>query len=136
MPITINISMGEAFDRLSILRIKVMKISEHKEAEKHKLCVWHFENMKEPLDPILNNGKDMTPLALFGELFTINLDLWEVEDKLRHMEGAMEFGKRFVDLARSVYILNDKRSAKKQEIDRHFGETVGEVKSYVALEKS
>jgi len=135
MPLQIDISMGEGFDRLSILRLKLMKISEHTDPEKWNLVKEHYEELATPLKPVINNGTDMVPLALWGELFQINWDLWEVEDKLRECENKKEFDERFVELARHVYTLNDKRSAKKQEIDLFFNERVGEVKSYVELEK-
>ncbi len=134
MPITIQISMGEAYDRLSILYIKKEKFSPT--SVKGNLARAHYDAMLETFPKEAVTDFDAANTVWWIKILTINKKLWEVEDRLRHMEKALEFGSRFVELARTVYKLNDERSAIKQKIDQTFKEEVGEVKSYVDLESS
>ena len=64
------------------------------------------------------------------DLTIINLELWKIEDKIRDCEKIKNFDQKFIDLARSVYITNDKRSEIKFQINSNFGSTLVEVKSY------
>ena len=61
---------------------------------------------------------------------TINEALWQIEDDIRACEAQQNFGQKFIDLARAVYITNDKRAAIKKEINLLTGATVIEEKSY------
>jgi hypothetical protein len=72
----------------------------------------------------------MTDYPLTKALFEINKALWNVEDLLRDFERAKSFGKEFVDLARNVYKLNDKRADIKKQINMKFGSDFVEEKSY------
>ena len=63
----------------------------------------------------------------------INKTLWEIEDKIRIKERNQEFDDEFIQLARSVYITNDKRSIAKQKIKVMTGSKGHEIKSYVRL---
>jgi hypothetical protein len=72
--------------------------------------------------------------ALEDELFQVNGRLWEVEDELRALEQNGNFGKRFIELARSVYRLNDQRSVLKRRINTVTGSVIIEEKSYTAYE--
>ena len=60
----------------------------------------------------------------------VNLKLWNVEEELRELESLGQFGERFIDLARSVYKLNDQRFSLKDNVNNHFGSFIREVKSY------
>ena len=63
-------------------------------------------------------------------LKAINEDLWEIEDDIRACEAQKDFGPKFLELARAVYITNDKRAAVKKEINLLTGATIIEEKSY------
>ena len=67
---------------------------------------------------------------LYEELYKINLTLWEIEDSIRILEKDKNFGKDFINLARSVYITNDKRFQVKNEINKMFNSEFVEEKSY------
>ena len=67
---------------------------------------------------------------LYEELYKINLGLWEIEDSIRILEKNKNFEKDFIDLARSVYITNDKRFQVKNEINKLFNSNYVEEKSY------
>lgn len=126
MIINIPASVGEVIDKLTILEIKKQKIS-----EKEKLNIIHYEYLK--LEKILNEsnilGLDQTK-KFFKELYNINLKLWEIEDKIRICEKNKNFGEEFLELARNVYITNDKRFSVKNDINLYFGSDIKEVKDY------
>jgi hypothetical protein len=63
-------------------------------------------------------------------LYSINLDLWKTEDKIRKLEAEKNFGKEFISAARKIYLVNDKRSEVKEKINNLTGSTVREVKQY------
>jgi hypothetical protein len=60
----------------------------------------------------------------------LNVQLWEIEDEIRELETRGDFGERFIALARSVYLTNDRRAALKAQISRDFGSEIVETKSY------
>ena len=60
----------------------------------------------------------------------VNETLWQIEDDIRDCERAKDFGSRFVELARSVYINNDERAAIKRQINEALGSELVEEKSY------
>jgi Family of unknown function (DUF6165) len=77
----------------------------------------------------------MADLAVLEEeLFQVNGRLWDVEDELRALEQGGNFGELFVELARSVYRLNDRRSLLKRQINTVTGSVIVEEKSYPAYE--
>ncbi len=112
------ISVGEAVDKLTILRIKHEKIKDP--AKKP-----HIEREKMELEKLLAGI-----VVQDVPLEKVNRELWDIEDKLREHEAKGDFGAGFVALARSVYKLNDKRFALKKAINEKHGSTIMEVKSY------
>ena len=68
---------------------------------------------------------------LFSKLKSVNLILWNIEDKIRILEKNKNFKKEFIDLARSVYLNNDKRSKIKSKINKILKSNIKEVKQYV-----
>ena len=100
----VPISWGELIDKITILEIKDLKIDSitankniRKEL-KHLLDIANLNNMPENIK------------SLKTELKNVNLRLWDVEDSIREKELAGEFDKAFIELARSVYRLNDVRA--------------------------
>jgi hypothetical protein len=123
----IEISIGEAFDRLTILKIKSEKIKDEAKLTNVMKEYHYLQNlMKDELE-VDEDNED------FKRLLEINETLWEVEDLLREFEQANSFGKEFVHLARSVYVLNDKRAIAKKEINMAYGSQFVEEKSYNQL---
>ena len=88
--------------------------------------------MNKSISIIINQNKDrqIEILSLIEDLKKINSELWDIEDKLRECERKKIFDQSFVELARSVYLTNDKRSETKLEINKKFGSQIIEVKSY------
>ena len=124
MIINIPISLGELIDKISILLIKERKITDVK-----KIDLIHEELtlLKKTLNEVT---KDSAINDYLNQLIDINSALWKIEDELRDCEKNKEFDQKFIDLARSVYITNDKRAEIKLEINNKFGSKIVEVKSY------
>ena len=124
MIINISVSLGELVDKISILQIKRKNISDKK---KEKLINQELSLLEKILKDSLNN--DLIKKYL-NELIKINSKLWKIEDDLREHEKNKIFDQVFIELARSVYLTNDKRSKIKLEINKKFGSQIIEVKSY------
>jgi len=117
----IPVSVGELFDKISILEIKKSKIKDQKK----------LSNINRELEHLGRHVHDgARDDSLFSELVVVNLTLWRAEDEIRDKESRGVFDKNFVNLARSVYHLNDKRSEIKRKIDAKFGSYLTEEKEY------
>ena len=124
MIIETPISVGELVDKITILRIKSREIKNPDKlknvgAELDKLQ--HIFSALQGMPDILNE---------FVMLESINKELWDIEDKIRLKELNKEFDNEFIELARSVYITNDKRSEVKKKINIMTGSELVEEKSY------
>ena len=125
MNINTVISVGEFFDKITILEIKKEKIM-----DSNKLV-----NVKYELTELRKIEKDyklekMELTALVEKLYAVNLELWNIEDKIRLSEQSNNFGSEFIELARSVYIKNDLRAKIKKDINLKSGSSLIEEKSY------
>ena len=123
--VTVNISYGELFDKISILEIKKSKLTNRDDI---KNVTFELNLLTNTLSKFNFKSKDIN--ELFNELKKINLQLWEIEDKIREKEKYNSFDRDFIKLARSVYKTNDKRSKIKNEINLILKSEVLEVKSY------
>ena len=124
MIISTPVSLGELVDKISILHIKNINI---KDDEKLKLIREELELLNQTLNKHINNNDIQNYL---DSLIEINSKLWTIEDDIRDCERNKKFDQTFIDLARSVYFTNDKRSEVKLEINKKFGSKIIEVKSY------
>tara|TARA_Y100001960_G_C14105380_1_gene554913 strand:- start:41 stop:442 length:402 start_codon:yes stop_codon:yes gene_type:complete len=122
-----EISPGELLDKISILEIKLEKITDKKSL---KEIDKEYKILKENLNSTIRLEDKVK--NLFGLIKEINLKLWNVEDELRICEKNKEFGDRFVKLAREVYFNNDKRSKIKSEINDILGSNIKEIKQYTS----
>ena len=126
MEIQINISVGELIDKITILQIKKEKI---KDSEKVKIVSHELELLENSLNSFEKSKKNELE-NLMTELKKINQKLWIIEDDIRLLEKNKKFDDNFIELARSVYITNDKRFEIKNKINRLFSSNIEEVKSY------
>ncbi|MBE8717036.1 DUF6165 family protein [Cellvibrio polysaccharolyticus] len=127
MLIEAPISLGELIDKITILEIKSDNISD---AEKLK-NVRHELNVLNAKVETLLDAEGKTRLApLKQTLKSINQELWVIEDDIRDCEFAKDFGPKFIELARAVYVTNDKRATTKKDINLAFGSELIEEKSY------
>ena len=124
MIISTPVSLGELVDKISILHIKNINI---KDEEKLKLIREELELLNQTLNKHIKNNDIQSYL---DSLIEINSKLWVIEDDIRDCERKKKFDQTFIDLARSVYFINDKRSEVKLEINKKFGSKIIEVKSY------
>ncbi len=120
----IEVSIGEIVDKYTILMIKSSKIQDPAKLENVNKELTYLIDVLKKEDPL------MTDYPLTKALLEINKALWNVEDLLRDFERAKSFGKEFIDLARNVYKLNDKRADIKKQINMKHGSNFVEEKSY------
>lgn len=125
--ILIPAAAGELIDKISILEIKSARLED---AEKRANVNRELMQLSEMRRGHLANSPELDRLA--DALKTVNEALWEIEDDIRSCERQGDFGPRFVELARSVYIENDRRAALKREINMLVGSDIVEEKSYAA----
>ena len=123
--IYVPVSPGEVLDKITILEIKSERMS-----DPAKLA-----NVRTELDLLRKTwaeavNEDDVIRDLYRRLKEINESLWEIEDDIRDKERAKTFDDRFVELARSVYFTNDRRSVIKKELNLHLGSRIVEEKSY------
>ena len=122
----IEISNGELLDKISILELKLLKIEDEEKLTNIKK---EFETLN-PLVQELFEKYDGQLQNHYLELAKINGELWNIEDWIRDCEREKRFDKEFVELARSVYITNDKRSEVKKIINILTSSGLVEEKSY------
>ena len=126
MPLLVPISVGELFDKISILELKERAITDPARRA-------NVVRERAALEAVCRREVAPTPelAALHGELRAVNRALWEVEDALRAHERDGAFGADFVELARSVYRNNDRRAHIKRRINELTGSDIVEEKSYL-----
>ena len=120
-----EISAGELIDKITILEIKKLKIT-----NKDKLIDIEKElfSLNRTLNEFIPNETNIEEFK--KELKKINLKLWDIEDGKRYAEKNNDFGKKFIELARNVYKFNDERAKIKLAINNALGSNIKEVKSY------
>ena len=125
MEVNIPVSLGELLDKISILEIKNQKILSEPKLKNVKKELTGLRNVLGELNINLSETDE-----LYKALYKINLKLWEIEDSIRVLEKNEDFGEEFIELARLVYITNDKRFEVKNEINKLFNSEYVEEKSY------
>ena len=120
-----EISAGELIDKITILEIKKTKINDAvklKDVEKELL------SLSDTFKKFIPEPSKIQ--VLIDNLRSINLKLWDIENKKRIAEKNNNFNEKFVELARSVYKNNDERAKIKLEINNILGSNIKEVKSH------
>lgn len=128
--ISIPVSVGELFDKLTILDIKAANIRSKKKLDLINREIAALEQVIDTtpgLDGVLHIPEFQ---LLYIELADVNTQLWDVEEKLRALEAEEDFGAEFINLARKVYFLNDERARIKRIFNDRLGSEIVEVKSY------
>ena len=119
------ISVCELMDKISILKIKKKNITDEK---KLLFINEELQLLSSTLNAVVQDNKIN---EFLDKLIEVNSKLWKIEDDIRLCERNKKFNQHFIDLAREVYITNDKRADIKLAINNHFGSTLVEVKSYI-----
>jgi len=125
MLINVPVSIGELFDKISILDIKTKKI---KNKDDLKLIKYELSKLRK-----IVKSKGLTSINIknkYQSLKSINEKLWIIENKKRRCEKLKKFDKNFINLARKVYIYNDKRASLKKDINLLSGSSIVEIKSH------
>ncbi|MBE0583473.1 MAG: hypothetical protein IH612_06865 [Desulfofustis sp.] len=127
MSVTIPVSWGELLDKITILRIKKERIVDSGKRDNvlRELSV---------LEAAWQGRKDSVgELDELAELLrSVNQALWDIEDEIRDCERRGDFGDRFIELARQVYLTNDRRADLKYRVNRLLGSDIVEEKAYHA----
>ncbi len=121
-----EISAGELLDKISILEIKLNKI---KDKESLIEINKEYASLSETKNSNISITKDLENLT--KQLKETNMKLWSIEDEKRMCEKNKDFGKKFIELARSVYLNNDKRAKIKSEINKLLGSNIKEIKKHI-----
>jgi hypothetical protein len=118
----LEVSNGEIADKLTIIEIKLEKITDPgKQA--------NLKNEYEVVNLAMSTIMDKSH-PLYRQLYEINSRLWVIEDHIRDLERAKDFGDDFIQTARAVYFINDDRSEVKRKINEITGSKLFEEKSY------
>lgn len=127
MAVTAPVSWGELLDKISILDIKREKLTD-------STALANVENERTALIAVRDQDGILSSeaRALCDDLRAVNQALWDIEDEIRDCERQDDFGGRFVELARSVYITNDKRADLKRRLNILLRSDLVEEKSYAA----
>ena len=121
-----EISAGELLDKISILEIKLDKIKDKKSQE---VIRREYEVLMETKKLTIEPSPQID--ELYNKIKIVNLDLWNVEDKIRICEKDKKFKDLFIKLAREVYFKNDERAKIKREINEILDSNFKEIKQYV-----
>ena len=123
--IIVEVSIGELFDKISILEIKLDKI---KDVEKLKFIKNEHTILKDQLKQNVKSDDKLN--NLYQSLKEINAKLWLIEDDKRQCEKDKDFAENFIKLSRNVHFLNDDRAKIKLEINNYTGSIIKEIKEY------
>ena len=123
--ILVEVSVGELFDRISILEIKKDKT---KDTNNLKFINKEYVILKNQFEKNVKIDEKLN--KLFESLKEINSRLWVIEDEKRLCEKNKDFGEKFINLSRDVHFLNDDRAKIKLEINNHTSSNIKEIKQY------
>lgn len=126
----VEVSNGDLLDKMSILEIKMNKFDDGPKKENVQL------ELKMLVDSAVEANLEKWLVSdEYAELLEINSALWIIEDKIREKEGKQQFDKEFVELARSVYLVNDERAAIKKRINEETLSLLVEEKQYIPYQR-
>jgi len=127
----IEISNGELLDKVSIVKLKLEYIGDtqkriHLRKEDNVLVT----RMMELTESLSDKEAEGQYLSLYDQLYAVNEKLWHLEDRIRNKERTNAFDDDFIQVARTIYFVNDERARLKREINELTQSSLHEVKSY------
>jgi hypothetical protein len=125
--ISVEVAPGELIDKITILEIKKERMADVAKLENVHI---EWEALTKARDNHIKQSPKMEKLT--ASLKAVNEELWIIEDDIRDCERSSDFSEKFVQLARAVYITNDKRAGFKRNINVFLGSRILEEKSYAA----
>ena len=120
----IPVSLGELLDKITILEIKVL----HLKGEGLAHGIQELSLLRQ----VLGDLAFPVEQERFSDLKSVNQSLWTIEDAIRDKERQGQFDAEFVELARQVYLQNDRRAAIKRQINQAYGSELCEEKAYAS----
>ena len=126
MKILAEISVGELFDKITILNIKTKKISDNDKLQNIHTELKTLNDQSKKIT--ISDAQALNDLVL--KLQQINEDLWDIENFKRECEAKKDFGESFIKLSRDVHFKNDKRAIIKKEINLLSNSQIVEEKEY------
>lgn len=133
MNIEIPVSAGELIDRITILRLKQARIRDRRKLANVNSELANVEAVCArtigPLEAAPSGVRERV-----ASLAEVNRGIWDVEDELRRLERANDFGPRFTKAARQVYRLNDERHRLKRALSEDYGSGIVEEKSHASAD--
>jgi predicted nucleic acid-binding Zn-ribbon protein len=125
MQCEVPVSIGELFDKLAVLRVKLKKITD---PEKFKAVSHEYYLLLSIVDSLIGHDPRLKePLA---ELEKVNERLWDILEDQRLKEHKKQFDETFITLSRNVYLANDKRFEIKNQINELTSSKIREQKHY------
>lgn len=121
----VEMPLGDVVDRVTILELKLANL---RDPSALQAVANELESLRHSWAEA--GLPDMNSLDSWRPLCAVNAQLWEVEDQLREHERESRFDDAFIELARSVYQLNDRRAALKRTLSLSLGSSLVEQKSY------
>ena len=125
MAVLVPVSWGEVIDKITVLEIKSEKLTDASKLANVRKELGLLVDVRDQAFP---NHAELTTLS--AQLKAINQALWQIEDDIRDCERDQDFGPRFIELARAVYVTNDQRADVKRQINTALGSDLVEEKSY------
>ena len=122
----VEVAIGEIFDKITILDIKLERISDESR-------LTYVQGEKDVLEEALKLEGVEIDSELYQELRDINMKIWDTEAGFREKEAKQEFDDEFVQFARLNAKYNDERFLVKKRINEHYDSPVREQKSYDIL---
>lgn len=125
------VAWGEVFDKFIILQIKA-NFLQKSDTPENSQKLQNVLNEKHLIQQVIGDLQKFPPdlQNLISQLHDINLQLWHIEDAKRNHERQKLFDDDFIELARNVYLKNDKRAQIKKQINLLLGSQIVEEKSY------
>lgn len=120
----IPVSLGELLDKITILEIKVL----HLRGEGLAHGIQELSLLRQ----VLGDLAFPVEQERYSDLKSVNQSLWTIEDAIRDKERQGQFDAEFVELARQVYLQNDRRAALKRQLNQAYGSELCEEKAYAS----
>ncbi len=133
MNIEIPVSAGELIDRIVILRLKQARIRDRRKLANVNSELVNVEAVCARTIGALDDAPSRVRERV-AALAEVNRGIWDVEDELRRLERADDFGPRFTEAARQVYRLNDERHRIKRALSEDYGSAIVEEKSHASTD--
>jgi hypothetical protein len=123
--VSIPVSVGDLYDRISILEIKLELIRDEQKSKNIELELGLLTDVANTLPPL---EKSLSELR--EKLKAVNKTIWDAEERIREFETSKDYGADFVAVARAIHYNNDRRAEIKRRLNLLAGSAIVEEKSY------